>query len=490
MSKPRPGGRSTSLGLLTLFLVAGGGILLAGSGLGVAAGAAAGILVVGGVVLLGTSADRLMYVTVSILVLTITWNGIRVGGGAFGDVFMVMAFAAVVAYLVLERRSPRIPPWLMLAAIGFALAGLLSAIFPQNHALANRSLVQQEAVVLVPGYLPPRSDIAFLIKFELSAVLVPLLIATAATSRERCVRLLDLWTIGAVINAAVGVLDYAGIHVAPYAIAASRTSGLTIHPNYLALTAVMGTPTAMLWLGRSRRWTAAGIVAVLTLVGAVYASGSRDGIIAVIGVIAITGFAVPRFRRRVLPMLPILAATIALAVTLVLMFTKAGSHILHQVRLGGNDPSAAGSDIQRAADAHVAWLQIRTRPIEGVGFSVIEDAHDIYLQLLAAGGVIAMAAFIAYVGGLIASTRQALRPGPFDEVIAAMTGVVGWLANGIFDAQLGDKYLYVLPGLIMAMAWVATAEARSRSSDAVFKRPAPASRTRPVAVPQRGVPAL
>ncbi len=485
-----PSARRTTLGLLTLFLVAGGGILLAGTGLGVAAGAAAGILVVGGVVLMGTSADRLMYITVSILVLTVTWNGIRIGGGAFGDVFMVMAFASVVAYLVLERRSPRIPPWLMLAGIGFALAGLLSAIFPQNHELANRALVQQEAVVLVPGYLPPRSDLAFLIKFELSAILVPLLIATAATSRERCARLLDLWTIGTFVNAAVGVLDYAGIHLAPYAIAASRTSGLTIHPNYLALTAVMGTPTAMLWLGRSRRWTVAGIITMITLVAAVYASGSRDGIITVLAVIAITGVAVPRFRKHVVPLLPILAATIALAVTLVLMFTKLGSHVLHQIRLGGNDPSAAGSDIQRSADAKVALLQIRTRPLEGVGFSVIEDAHDIYLQVLAAGGAIAMVAFLTYVGGLIASTRQALRAGPFDEAIAAMMGVVGWLANGIFDAQLGDKYLYVLPGLIMAMAWIARAEVRGRPSSAVFRRPMRVSTARPPALRQSGAAAL
>ena len=79
----------------------------------------------------------------------------------------------------------------------------------------------------------------------------------------------------------VGIVDYAGIaHIAPIALAANRSAGLTVQSNYLGLTCVLAIPTAMLWLGRSRRSTLAGRVAVPTLLGGVYASGSRAGTVA------------------------------------------------------------------------------------------------------------------------------------------------------------------------------------------------------------------
>ncbi len=55
--------------------------------------------------------------------------------------------------------------------------------------------------------------------------------------------------------------------------------------------------------------------------------------------------------------------------------------------------------------------QIKARPIEGVGFSVIANAHNIYLELLDAGGMIALAAFLVFLGGLVQSLRRS-RAGP------------------------------------------------------------------------------
>lgn len=476
--------RRISFALLILFGVVTGAVLLAGTGLGITAGAAAGILVVGIVAVLGTSTDRLVYAAVGILVLTITWNGFRIGGGAFGDLLMAMAFAALVVSLVVERRWPVIPGWLALAGIGYALAGLLSGVFPASHALTNQIKLEQLSQAVVPGFLPPRSNTTFLIKFELAAVLLPLLVVAAGTTRARCSRLLDLWTIGCVINAAVGVLDIAGIHLAPHALAGTRSSGLTIHPNYLALTSLMGAPIAMIWVGRSRRWTWAGLISVLVLVGGVYASGSRDGIVTMVGLIVLTAFAVPRFRRAIAPALPLIAGGFAAIVTLVLLFTNLGNQILHQVRLGGNGVSAAASDMQRSNAAHVAFAQIRARPIQGVGFSVIEDAQVIYLQVLAAGGLIAGAAFVTYVGGVLRAAWRAWTLEPADEVVAATVVVIGWLINGIVDSQLADKYVYVVPGILIALAVTAVQDARARQQAAA---PVPSGT---VSAPARTAPAV
>ncbi len=461
--------RPAALALAILFTVAGAGFAIVGTGIGPVVGAGAGLVLVVIVAMLGVSTDRIMWIAVSVLVLTITWNGIRVHGGAVGDVFMSVAFAAVVAHYVLHQRSPRLPPWLLLAGLGFLFAGLLVVIFPPNLGLANRAVVQQESLLIVPGYLPPRSDLSFLVEFELSLLLVPLIVAAAATTRRRCTQLLNLWALGTVVNAAVGIADLAGLHLAPNPIAASRSSGLTIHPNYLALSAVMGIPAAMIWIGRSRRWTAAGSVAVAILLGGVYVSGSRAGTVAAAAAVFATALLMPRLRRRAVPLLPYAG----MALLVVLLFTKVGSQIIHQLRFGG-DPSASGSDLQRGQDAQLAFAQIGARPFAGVGFSVIQDAHDIYLQVLAAGGVVAMTAFLVYLGGLAAAARRAWTVAPRDEVVAVCVTIGIWLVNGVFDDQLADKYLYVMPGLLLGLSRLGVAAASRRTAPRGVVEPLPA----------------
>ncbi len=399
--------------------------------------------------LLGVSSDRLAFVSAAVFVLTITWNGLRVGGGGVGNALMAIAVIAVLLHVALNRGSLPAPPWLLLAAGGFVLAALLTLMFPPNLELANRAIVQQEALLgPYPPFLPSRSDIGNLAKLEISLLIVPLLIAVVATTAGRSRRLLDAWALGATVNAAVGVLDYAGVHLAPYAIEARRSSGLTIHPNYLALSSVLAVPAAMLWLGRSRRWTVAGALSVALLIGGVYASGSRAGSVASVLAIVATVVAIPRLRRVGMMLLPL----VGIGLVAVALFTKLGREVIHQLRLGAGDTSAAGSDFQRGADAQLALSQITERPIEGVGFSVITDAHVIYLQVLAAGGAIAMASFAVFLGGLAGAARRAWATPWHDAVAAASVTVVVWLVNGFFDNQVADKYLFVVPGILIALS--------------------------------------
>jgi uncharacterized membrane protein YedE/YeeE len=83
---------------------------------------------------------------------------------------------------------------------------------------------------------------------------------------------------------------------------------------------------------------------------------------------------------------------------------------------------------------------------------VITGAHDIYLELLDAGGIIAMAAFLTFIGGMVSSLRTALSGPLRDEAIVSGMAIAAWLLNGIFDNQVADKYLYLVPGLLFAMA--------------------------------------
>ena len=455
-----------------LLVAAVSGLVFAGIGLPIAVSVGAGLAVVVAVtIIFGVRTEVVAFIAVCGLVFTVTWNGIRIGGGALGDAFMVAAFLAVLAHVIADHRTIPIPGWLFVAGIGCFLAGLLTMIFPPSTHLAQKSIITETNFLLqdgVRGIIPGRSDLLVLIEFELSLVLIPVLIATMATTRRRCSQLIDLWTAGAVVNAAVGVADYAGItHLAPIALAANRSAGLTVQSNYLGLTCVLAIPTAILWLGRSRRATLAGHVAVPTLLGGVYASGSRAGTVAALMAVAATFVLVPRLR----PSLAVLIPVTGMVLLGVLMFTRVGKEILSQVRIGSSN-STSLSDAQRSTAADVAWTQIGARPFAGVGFAVIADAHDIYLELLAAGGVLALVSFLTFCGGIVAAAWRSVTSTQGDAAIALSVAFIVWLINGVFDNQVADKYLYVVPGLLLAVSRAAAAHAAESRSDELAPAPA------------------
>jgi O-antigen ligase len=437
------------------------------------------VFVAGAIAFVGVETEKLALYAVGLLVLTLTWNGIRVGGGsgsntvsgggAFGDATLVLATGAVLADVLLRRRPMPLPPWLMLAGAGCLLGFLLNMMFPPSAKLTNltgevaANLAQQGAGATgTVGTNSLASDAITLIEVEIGLILIPVLIATVGTTVKRCRLLTDLFIVGAAINGAVGLLGLAGFHIFSSAAFQSRSAGLTIHPNYLALTCVLALPMAMLWFGRSRRYNIAAVIAVGSLLGGVYASGSRAGFVAAIIAVVVTTIIVPRLRRG----LPILLPLAGVGLVGLLLFTSTGHKLLVQLRLAsdasGANPSTAGSNFQRSLLASVAWTQIQARPLVGVGWSQITTAHDIYLELLDSAGIIALASFLVFLGGMVASLRRALSGPLRGEAIVCAVGILAWLANGVFDNQVGDKYLYVVPGLLLAIgrtSWLLQREA-------------------------------
>jgi O-antigen ligase len=426
-----------------------------------------GLALVGAVVVFfGVQTDRLAVFAVGLLAFTITWNGIRLGasgsssspagGGAFGDATLVLAFVAVMADTIGRKRPLAMPPWLLLAALGLFLAFVVTMIFPpsisiiQRQALLSATIGQQSGVTGPVASLGLGADTVNLIFFELGLLVMPILLAAVATTPRRCRLMMDLFVAGAIINGAFGVLDIGGIHLGPNPPYQNRSLGLTIHPNYLALTCVIALPMAMLWFGRSRRYTVAAVIGVTSLLGGVYASGSRAGFVAAGIALVVTVCFVPRLRRS----LPYVLPTVGAVLVLVLLFTHTGHKLLVQLRLAGGSSTTAtsGSNYQRSILASTAWSTFKVRPVSGIGWSVVTGAHDIYLELLESGGVIAMAAFLTFIGGIVASIRNSLAGPLRDEAIVCGMAILAWLANGVFDNQVADKYLYFVPGMVVAIA--------------------------------------
>jgi hypothetical protein len=86
---------------------------------------------------------------------------------------------------------------------------------------------------------------------------------------------------------------------------------------------------------------------------------------------------------------------------------------------------------------------------------VLSKAHNIYLQLLAAGGLIAFASFMIYCSGLVTAAWRAMSGPRRDEAAAAIVVIFVWLVEGFFDTLVADKFLYVVPGLLLAISRLA-----------------------------------
>ena len=424
------------------------------------------------------SLDRLAFLAVCGFVVAVTWNGFRLGGGgvaqggagALNNIFLVISVGATFGHTVVSRRPIRIPPWMLAAAGGLVMAAMLTLLFPPDDHWRNESMLsyRTEALTPVDGLVGSRPDLLTLLQWEIGLVLIPVMLMLVAPTARRVKLLIDLFVVSCLVNAGAGLLDYDGIDVSPYGgVAGGRATGLTLHPNYLSLTCTIAIPLALYWITRGGRWRTVGVASTLLLLAGAYVSGGRAGAVTAPLALIATVALLPQLRRALGFVIPLTGILIVAA----LAFTGAGDRALEQLRFDG-DSTVRGSNSAREELAELAIDQFEASPIHGVGFGVIQDAHSIYLQLLASGGIIALLCFATYMGGLLMSTLR-LRAGPERDVATAIAlGLAMWLINGAINSQLADKYLYVLPGLLVALYYATEAWKKAPEP-----RPAPPVRT-------------
>lgn len=443
----------TPLAILLAALLGGVGLTAVGLSL-MAAFAVSVTLLTTAVVILSVPTERLAYWAVGLMLVTITWNGVRVAGHAVVDFLMVVAFACVAVHVMAGRQPVPAPPWLVASGLGLCLSALLTMIFPPSPGLVRNPLIEQlqATPTAITGPIRARSDSSSLFKFEIALIVLPIMVALVATNAKRCARFADLWALSAIVSATVAILDFSGLTHLSLILSGvmNRQSGLTLQPNHLALSCALALPVATLWLSREGRWRAAGLAGIALLLSGVYASGSRAGTVAALVAVVTTVGLVPSLRRALPPLLPVAGiVTVSL-----LMFTNAASQVVDQVRLNGASQSVAASDQERTFLAGLAINDISARPVYGVGYAVIDDAHDIYLQLLAAGGIIGLASFLVYCGGIVTLGRR-VRMGRQRDLAAALgVSVLVWLGNGLVGTQVTDRYIYVPASVLLALSIV------------------------------------
>jgi hypothetical protein len=215
-----------------------------------------------------------------------------------------------------------------------------------------------------------------------------------------------------------------------------------------------------------------------TLTAGILVSGSRSALLAVpAGVIAL--LLVGRGVSRKLVPLVVGAGAILGVAAIGARFSGSQTFVAVN-RLTGTSTSVAASDSTRVARYHVAVSDFLSHPIAGVGYQAIRQALDIYLQLAASGGVLALAGFAVFVLWVISADRALVRDAPAGQLRnlgGALAGsMVVWLVYGLFQNGIYERYLYVAAGLTVAAGYnrVRRPDEPAAAPDPAPGEPAPA----------------
>jgi len=369
---------------------------------------------------------------------TVTFNAVRVNTHAtLSDALLLGAGVLLLVAVVIEPSvHPRPPLWFTVGGLTLVASGIIS--------------------LAVSG--ATADSLALVAEFGVAALLAPLIIGTASRSARWLVLFTDLWLISAGLNGLTALLDFLGVTAIGRGLLSReflhRMSGLTIHPNHLGIVVAMALPVAIAQMaspGSRRRRLFYGLLAAAMAIGLLL-SGSRAAFAGALAGLVLLFIIAGRDRRRITLYVGGLISIGLVAVTLAL---ATHTNFITLERFAGVDTGQTVGT--RLALYREALSDFASSPIVGHGFQLIVRAHDIYLQLLQAGGLLALGVFTAYIVGTL---RLAWRLGHNPVVPAAMGPLVAglsasilvFLVNGVAENQLVDRYLYVPIGLLLGLS--------------------------------------
>jgi hypothetical protein len=376
------------------------------------------------------------------------WNGWIIGVRP-GDAFLLLALLAFFASDI-GRRWPVLPGWVLQFGAIIVLVTVLHELLPTDPGYLAQRLVVDPQGIRIPEI---QTNLGVGLKFVVPIIGLPLMFGFAYLHDKRALfRSAYAFAVGSAISGLIAFSDKLGVTHLSLSItgipaASGRAPGLAIHPNFLATTCVLGMPI-MLWQVGSPRLRSR-ISAVLILVAlalGVYASGSRGGAAVMAAAVGLSFVLMPVY-RRVLPTVALVTASVAGLVFV--LNPSVGQSLLRAVRLTGNSGAQSGSDYVRSSVAHQGKLDFLHSPIDGVGMQVAAEAHNVYLQALASGGLLLLVGYLTFVvAGLVKSFRQRkFDPLAYPFFIAALAGA----ALSTVENALTDRLAYVPLALIAAM---------------------------------------
>ena len=383
---------------------------------------------------------------------TLTWNGWFVGPLRPGDALILLTILLIL--IANPNDGFRTPPWwLKQLPLAILLVALLAILIPTDPIyLANRIVLnaQGQLTVDTKGSIA-MANIGVAFKYIVAVFAIPMAFIGAVRIDKRAARWLGIaFALGAAASGWVATLDHFGTDLGRYITkvpnVGSRQLGFTTHPNFLAAGMVIAIPFAF-WLAAStvRYERLIGFVCLVGSVGGVYASGSRGGAVCAVGVVGLCILVHPRTRVH---SATYAVAGVAVLLLLAVVFPSVGSEILRVTRLASN-ANTGGSDTVRQLVGDQGIRDWHFSPIKGIGLQAYFDASEVYLQELAAGGLILFTAMQIYMcGGIYTAWRYLKRD---NLAMACGCSLVGALALNLFEADLTDRFYYVPAAILLAL---------------------------------------
>jgi O-antigen ligase len=350
--------------------------------------------------------------------MTAPMNALRVAGILTISDLLAVGVACIVVAGELSR--PRLKRWgyfrpLILSAILIVYGGLLGTL------------------VGVQGL----EGLGDLVRFSFSTIGVLTTIALWGPSRPEAEVAAWMFCIGAALNASVGLIVLQD--------ASGRAIGFSVHSNHLAISSLLAFGTAVgfalanLGWRRYFSWVLSG-----SLVFGMLASGSRVGMAGLVA-FAITLLLITRSWR-----LFRWGALSAAGFVLLLIFGVVELTETNALgRLFEKDPTVEVSNEERRGARIEAFRTIEARPLTGVGFSAAKAAHNVYVQVWAAAGVLGI---LGIVGLVVSVARMAWRIPRESLLLASMlSSYVGYLVAAAYSTVFWDRYLWLHLAITVAL---------------------------------------
>ncbi|MGJ9412758.1 O-antigen ligase family protein [Aeromicrobium sp. CF4.19] len=335
---------------------------------------------------------------------------------------------------------------------GFATASdllLLVGILLLVPGLVSRPLKGQAFFLVGAGGVFAMSLVASMLTSEtfvslniiarlvVGALALPMVFAVWRPRRQVVVLLATAYVLGNIANVgyglARGTVTSEGRHL-----------GLSMHVNILGFCAMLALALIPFLLRElPRRWHWAVLVAGGVCAYGVWVSGSRAALVVAVAV----GVLYPVVARSIPAALALFGAGIAgiWFVGNALTSGEAETNTIGRILGAG---TASASDQQRELEAQGAVEQFLAHPVFGGGFTVeILDAHNIYLQVAAAGGLAVLGFYLVLLGAVV---MQSLRLPPRYHVL--VLPAVAYILIGPLTPLLWDRYIWCVLALPFLLA--------------------------------------
>lgn len=377
-----------------------------------------------------------------IAAMTSTWGGIVLPFGTIADMVILIP-AGIVGLHILGGFRCGLRFWIWIPPIAIVVC------------LTLRFLIPAPYYILVTRYqLTPYAPNNFGkgVVWIVALLLIPILVVTCSNWDRRFPRwLMAAYVVGTSASCVVAITDVLGITALSEFFGTdnytSRQSGLSVHANMLGFTSALSIPLMMYFLvSAKRKWPPA--IGMPILFAGVVLSGSRAVQAASLVILLICTLLSPNKRaavRQLAVTIGVTAATVSVA-----LFVLNPKVFKDLFRIGETNETV-GSDTSRLLLAKEALRDIQQYPVLGLGLKHIVEAHNIYLQLFAAGGILLAIPVLFYWGFIVRDclllTHRGVGLAPYLGVYMLV-----WLVVGVVENQLTDRLLYYAVGCIAALA--------------------------------------